>query len=205
MESRGKASICPCLSKYRGLVARGNYLAQDRTDIANTVKDLSKDMANPTEESWAKLKRFGRYLLGALRYVLEYKYQEAQDHIEVWTDTDFAGCVKSRKSTSAGVTRLGTHVIKSWSTNQSVVAQSSGEAEYYGLVKGASMAIGSRSVAKDLGMEYSESVRVKSDASAAIGIATRIGIGKVRHIEVSQLWLQHQVYRGDIVIIKVKR
>lgn len=66
------------------------------------------------------------------------------------------------------------------------------------------MAIGTGSIARDLGIEYKESIRLKSDASAAIGIATRIGIGKVRHIEVSQLWLQHQVYRGDIVIVKVK-
>ena len=43
-----------------------------------------------------------------------------------------------------------------------------------------------------------------SDASAAIAIANRIGIGKVRHIEVSQLWLQQQVHRCKIEINKDK-
>ena len=81
--------------------------------IANIVNDLSKDMADPIEERRATLERHGRYLLGALRHVLEHKHQEAQDHIETWTDTDFAGCVKSRTSTSIGATRQGPYVIKS--------------------------------------------------------------------------------------------
>ena len=43
-----------------------------------------------------------------------------------------------------------------------------------------------------------------SDASAALGIASRRGLGKVRHIEVDELWLQDQVARGRIQVIKVK-
>ena len=34
---------------------------------------------------------------------------------------------------------LGSHMIKGWSTTQSVIALSSGEAEYYGLVRGSSI------------------------------------------------------------------
>ena len=44
---------------------------------------------------------------------------------------------------------------------------------------------------------------MKSDASAAIGIGNRLGVGKVRHIEVTQLWLQEKVGRREIVIEKV--
>ena len=46
-------------------------------------------------------------------------------------------------------------------------------------------------------------ITIKSDASAAIAIASRIGLGKVRHIEVCQLWLQEKVRRGEIKIVKV--
>ena len=97
----------------------------------------------------------------------------------------------------------GNHVIKSWSTNQSVIALSSGEAEYYGLVKAASVSIGVKTIMKDMGVELSEPTIIKSDASAAIGIANRIGIGKVRHIEVNQLWLQEKVSKKEILIEKV--
>ena len=98
----------------------------------------------------------------------------------------------------------GSHVIKSWSTNQAVIALSSGEAEYYGLVKAASVALGIMSIAQDLGQVFSGKKCIRSDASAAIGIANRVGIGKVRYIEVNQLWLQEKVYRGEMEIVKVK-
>ena len=70
----------------------------------------------------------------------------------------------------------GNHVIKSWSNNQSVIALSSGEAEYYGLVKAASVSNGVKTIMKDMGVELSEPTVIKADASAAIGIANRIGI-----------------------------
>ena len=97
----------------------------------------------------------------------------------------------------------GNHVIKSWSTLQRVIALSSGEAEYYGLVKAASVAIGIQTIMKDMGVKHEGAITIMSDASAAIGIANRIGIGKVRHIEVNQLWLQDKVYKKEVEIVKV--
>ena len=98
---------------------------------------------------------------------------------------------------------LGGHVIKSWSTNQAVIALSSGEAEYYGIVKAASVAIGARSLAADLGVEFQQSIAIMSDASAAIGINNRSGVEKIRHIEVTQLCVQEKVANGEMVIHKV--
>ncbi len=98
----------------------------------------------------------------------------------------------------------GGHMIKSWSTNQAVVALSSGEAEYYGLVKAASVALGIKSISEDLGVKFDGKICIRGDASAAIGIANRVGVGKVRHIEVNQLWLQENIYEGEIETIKVR-
>ena len=81
----------------RGLVARLNYLAQDRSDITYSAKELSREMAKPTKASWVKMERIHRYLMGAPMFVLEYKYQSRQERIVTWTDSDFAGCIKSRK------------------------------------------------------------------------------------------------------------
>ena len=95
----------------------------------------------------------------------------------------------------------GEHIIKSWSTTQSVIALSSGEAEYYGMVKGASVGLGIQSVLRDF--EINVKLTLKSDASAAIAIASRRGLGKVRHIEVCQLWLQEKVRSGEVKVVKV--
>ena len=136
------------------------------------------------------------------RLIQNFKRQSSTKFLDVWVDTDFAGCLSTRKSTSGGLITIGDHVIKSWSNTQSVIALSSGEAEYYGMVKGASMALGVRSMLGDLGVSLQ--IRLRTDASAAKGIATRRGLGKVRHIEVNQLWLQEKVNNGEIQVMKVK-
>ena len=76
-------------------------------------------------------------------------------------------------------------MVKSWSNTQSVVALSSGEAEYYGMVRGTSIGLGVRGLLEDLGITMR--VRTSTDSTAASGIANRRGLGKVRHIEVNQL------------------
>ena len=97
---------------------------------------------------------------------------------------------------------LGTHCIKTWSTNQQVVATSSGEAEYYGMVKGASNGLGVQGMLLDAGVTLG--ITLRTDSSAAKGIASRRGLGKVRHIELAELWLQDQVARGKIKIEKIR-
>ena len=97
---------------------------------------------------------------------------------------------------------LGTHCIKTWSINQQVVATSSGEAEYYGMVKGASNGLGIQGMLLDAGVTLGITLRI--DSSAAKGIASRRGLGKVRHIELAELWLQDQVARGKIKIEKIR-
>ena len=97
---------------------------------------------------------------------------------------------------------LGTDMIRSYSSTQGVVALSSGEAEYYGLSKGASIALGIVGMCSDMGVDFK--VHISTDASAAKGIAMRIGLGKVRHLETTQLWLQEKAADGTITIAKIK-
>ena len=63
-------------------------------------------------------------------------------------DTEFAGCRNRRKRTSGGMMMFDTHIFKSQSTDQDGSALSSGAAEYYGMVKGASQSIGLKGVAE---------------------------------------------------------
>ena len=89
---------------------------------------------------------------------------------------------------------LRCHCRKTWSSTQDIIAPSSGEAEYYGLVRGASQAIGIKSMLHDMGVDID--VGINTDASAAKGIASRKGVGRVRHSEVHQRWVQEKVSKG---------
>ena len=83
-------------TQYRAMTARGIYLSQDRSEIGFAVKELSRGMARPRRENWEALKRFARYLVGREREVKTYAYQRRPGGIEVWTDTDYAGCKRTR-------------------------------------------------------------------------------------------------------------
>ena len=48
-------------------------------------------------------------------------YQKGNKFIDVWTDTDYAGCRVTRKSTSGGLIMLGKHIIRTWSAIQRVL------------------------------------------------------------------------------------
>ena len=104
-------------------------------------------------------------------------------------------------STSGGVVQLGPHTVKTWSSTRSVIALSSGEAEYYGLVKAATQSIGIKAMLRDFGVIHPVSISVRSDSTAAISIAQRRGFGKVRRTEVNQLWLQERVAKREITLV----
>ena len=132
----------------------------------------------------AALKRLGRYLGGRPRLVFKYAFQSA-DTVDCYSDTDWAGCPKTRKSTSGGVILLGEHILKTYSSTQPTVSLSSGEAEFYGVVKASGAALGQQSLFADLGIALQ--ARVWTDSSAAIGICSRQGLGKLRHIDTQAL------------------
>ena len=70
------------------------------------------------------------------------------------------------------------------------------------MVKGAGNAMGIAGVFQDMGIQHT--IILYTDSSAAKGISSRRGLGRVRHIELSELWLQDQVARGRIAVRKIR-
>ena len=54
---------------------------------------------------------------------------------------------------------------------------------------------------EDLG--WKQQVRIWVDSSAAKSIASRSGLGRVRHVEVRYLWIQEAVREGRVVVAKI--
>ena len=67
--------------------------------------------------------------------------KEFTGKIDVYTDSDWSGEPKTRRSTSGGVLCFENFVIKTWSKLQSMVALSSAEAEYMAMIKGVQEAL----------------------------------------------------------------
>ena len=98
--------------------------------------------------------------------------------------------------------KLGKHTLKAWSNTQDVIALSSGEAEYYGLVRCAAQGFGVIALLIDMGIE--RKLKLKTDASVAKSIAWRRGLGKLRHISTQSLWVQQRVRDGSIELRKIR-
>ena len=188
-------------SQYRALVARCNYLGPDRPDIAYSVKELARGMAEPTRGNLLQLKRLGRYLKGRPRMQQLFRWQEMPKMLTTYTDAAWAGCKATRKSTTGGCMKLGNHSIKGWSKTQSLVALSSGESELYATLKAAAETLGMLSIMKDLG--WIMRGELWGDASAALGIIHRRGLGKTRHIDTGLLWIQQTAAEKRLSFNKV--
>ena len=123
-----------------------------------------------------------------MRCIIEYNFQQIPEYLKSYSYANWALDTETRKSTSGGVITFGKHYIKSWSKTQAIVALSSAESELYGLVKCVSETLGVKSALFDFGILVGGVI--KSDASAALGIIQRQGLGKLRHIDTSFLYIQ---------------
>ena len=120
-----------------------------------------------------------------------YRWQDPPSSLTVYTDSSWAGCRETRKSTSGATFLHDGHVIKHYSRTQSTIAPSSAEAELYAIVSAASESLGLAAMCGEYGQPLCPYINV--DASAAIGIAQRKGLGKARHLDTQSLWIQDAV------------
>ena len=132
---------------------------------------------------------------------LTYPWNHDSSQIVIQSDSDWAGCHESRKSISGGAAYMGKCLLKAWSKEQCHIAMSSGEAELYASNKAAAEGLGLKSLAADMGIKVD--ITVEIDATAAIGIIHRRGLGKVRHLDVQELWCQEAVKTGLFKVRKV--
>ena len=191
-------------TEFRGLAARIHFLSLDCPDLQFPVKQMSREMAKPTRGSWVRMKKVARYLLNRERVVWKFGWQDEPRYSHVAGDSDWGGTSGDRKSTLGGCWMLENHCIKTWSASQGAVALSSAEAEFYVMVEAVTRAKGLISLAKELGFEeLMNVVHLRTDSSAAKSFVCRRGLGKMRHLEIRDLWLQKEVADGKLEVSKV--
>ena len=160
---------------------RAAYLSQDRPDLSYSTKELARDMQKPREQSMTNLKRLGRYLKKTSTLCAVVRRTNIHNktfvRLDVYGDSDHAGCLKTRKSTTGMVLMRDAHCLKVSSHTQSTISLSSGESEYYGIVKCAAIGLGARSMLSDFGM--CADVGVRTDSSSGLAVGSRRGLGRL--------------------------
>ena len=187
---------------YRSNTMRTAYLSIDRPDLGDAVKALAMAMKSPKESDMQRLRRLGRYLVGAPNLMRIFYQQKLPSGLRMYSDSDWAGELLSRKSTGGLVCMNGRHMIVAKCNLQSVTSLSSCEAEFYAAVKALSYALFMRAVLVDWGVEHS-GIELYTDSSSAKRFMERRVLGKIRYIQTKFLWIQERLAAKDFELKKV--
>ena len=188
---------------YRKVVGKAQFILPRRPDIMFALKELGRRLQEPREKDWRAMQRLARYLKGTANFALHPRVGEEKRYLATKSDSDWAGCHDTRRSTSCALVVWGKCPIHAHSRIQgAVTALSSPEAEYYACVGAAAEALYAQQLIKDMGFETE--ICLETDASSAKAVALRQGLGKIRHLEVKYLWLQEKLMQKALSNAKVK-
>ena len=198
------------IQKFRSAVGALLYIASDRPDVQFQIKELAGRIQTPTRGAMETLVRLVGYMVNTEDYhvVLDghdpgrsfrsraeglsstpaYADSEKIWLVEVACDSDWSGNKTTRASTSYGSIYVGGNWIFSFSRTQRNITLSSTEAEYVALVGGCSEGL----LVKAVLVDGPVALKVYCDNNAAVAIANKEGVGRVKHLDGRLLWLQQR-------------
>lgn len=154
-----------------------------RPDISFAVSRASRSLSQPRESDAIAVKRIFKYLRGTLDYGIIYK-QTPKFTLECFSDSDYAGCPVTRRSTSGYVFNLGSGAISWCSQLQKSVVVSTTEAEYVAGSQSVKEMVWLRRLVSDLHIEC-DSVYLRMDNISAIRMVQNSEPSKrTKHVEI---------------------
>jgi hypothetical protein len=185
---------------YKRLVGSLMYLTTTRPYIMYAVSLISRFMENPKISHWKVGKRILRYIAGTTDYGIWYSNSE-DDSLVGYTDSDFAGSIDDRKSTSGYAFLLGTGLISWASKKQPIVTISSVEAEYVATTSTSCHAVWLRRILSDLTHEEKEPTPIFCDNSSTIALSkNHVFHRKSKHIDTHYHFIHELVNDGSIML-----
>ncbi|MBW0584963.1 hypothetical protein O181_124678 [Austropuccinia psidii MF-1] len=171
------------VTSFQQAIGSINYPAHNtRPDVMFTINQLSKHLIKPNQCHWNALKHLLRYLNGTKDKCLVYKQQSIKETLTGWADADYANNKEDRKSVSGYVILAFTNPIFWLSKKQSVVAQSTTEAEYIAMNVCSKQLRWLNFVLNDLGHSSLQPVLV-NDNSGAVTISKQASLNaNTKHI-----------------------
>ena len=173
-----------------------------RPDISFTVGMLGRYQSNPGLDHWKAAKKVLRYLQGTKEYMLTYK---RSDHLEVigYSDSDYASCVDTRKSTCGYLYLLAGGAISWKSVKQSVIATSTMEAEFVACFEAMVQAKWLRNFISGLGIvdSIARPLKIYCDNSAAVFFSKNDKYSKgAKHMELKYFAVKEEVQKQRVSI-----
>lgn len=185
-------------SYYRSLVGGLNYLTHTRPDIMHSVSVLSRYMHSPTMQHLGAAKRVLRYIGGTIEHGIWYA-QSAECKLFGFSDSDWAGCLDDRRSTSGHTFILGSGAISWSSKKQDIVALSSSEAEYVAVNSAACQMVWLRRVLSEVGYKQEQATEIFCDNKATIAMTKNPAYhSRTKHIDIRFHYIRSLVASKEV-------
>ncbi|KAK6130243.1 hypothetical protein DH2020_036053 [Rehmannia glutinosa] len=185
-------------SKYRGMIGSLLYLTASRPDILHAVCLCARFQSNPKESHMSAVKRIFRYLKGTIQYGLFYPKNE-NFSLKGYSDSDYAGNIDDRKSTSGSCQFLSDCLVSWFSKKQNCVSLSTTARIYF-----RRLLLYSTFWMKQTLADYKcsfENVPIFCDNISAINIAQNpVHHNRTKHIEIRHHFLRDCVSKRKIEI-----
>lgn len=174
------------------------YLTHTRPDISHSVGVISRFMQTPTKQHMGAAKRILRYVAGTTSYGLWYKSVENPSLIG-YSDSDWAGSLDDRRSTSGQVFFYGDNAICWNSKKQSTVALSTAEAEYNAVTSAARQGVWLRRMLEELNCKQKGATIILCDNQSTIAMSKNpVFHSRTKHIDTKQHFIRELVEQKEI-------
>ena len=184
---------------FKQLVGSLLYLTATRPDIMYAVSLISRFMSCPYESHWLTAKRILRYLKGTTEMGIFYKKGGGSTDVVAYSDSDFAGDLDDRRSTSGYVFFFGSGAVSWASKKQPIVALSTTEAEYIAAAFCACQCVWIKRVLEKLDPKEQKSTLILCDNNSTIQLSKNpVFHGKSKHIDIRFHFLRDLVKDGGV-------
>lgn len=175
---------------YRSIVGALLYVAVSaRPDIAVSASILGRSVSAPTVADWTAAKRVVRYLKTTKH--LQLRYDDPNGKLIGYSDADWAGDLKTRRSTAGSVFLFAGGAIAWTSRLQNCVTLSSMESEYVALSEASQEAVWLARLFKDFGEHLDNPITIMEDNQSCIGfIASKRSTRRSKHIETREYYVK---------------
>lgn len=172
-----------------------------RPDIAYAVSSVPRYCAKPIRDHWAALKGILRYLKGTHNYGLQYR-KNAPAELTGYSDSDWAGDIADRKSTSGCMFLMGGGAVSWRSNKQTCVALSTAEAEYVALYAASQEAMWLQQLVSDLINKRVQQTAILEDSQSIICLAKYpLAYGRTKRVDIKYHFVRDLVEAEQIKLI----
>ncbi|MBW0558812.1 hypothetical protein O181_098527, partial [Austropuccinia psidii MF-1] len=194
------------VTPYQKVIGSLNYLTQHtRPNIMFTVNQLSKYSTKPTSKHWTAIKHLLRYLKGTMLFVLVFSKtgDKGEAMLVGWADADYTNDKVDQKSISGYVVTFFGNPICWWSKKQSVVAQSTTEAEFIAMNVCVKQLCWTSYLLTVIGLDMVKPV-LYNDNSGATTISKQASLNaNTKHIEVRYQYVRDLVMKKQLNVVQV--